>query len=164
MWIVIILLLFILLFALKREKEEIYCHGSLTKNIGGNGKIHYKGRGSKDETVSQLLDRIYWVSTSGLRHSKWPRSYFIALFSTLIISFLIFNQFPDSTQIIISIIIIFLVSLSCFGFFSFHEERFTPYYIRQNIHLIRRKLGLKGASPLEPKTKPPSYTELSNLL
>lgn len=163
----IIVIIIILITIIITEARDLYSYNN-SKLVGGNGKIHYKGRGSPDESIDQLLNRIYWVADADGRTSKWHRAFFISILATCLIVLVIFHRIPTPREIILLILIIFVSSLAVFGFFRFHSDRFAPYYIRQNINFARQKLNLpaKYTDPGIPSTfsSTPPYNQLPSLL
>ena len=164
--ITITLLIIILILALKSEANDIYKNTLQNKIQGGNGKIHYKGLGTEDESIETLLNRIYWVADSDGRNGKWKRSYIIAFIATLLIICAIYQRVPTAKEIIILILCIFVTVMAITAFFRFHSDRFAPYYIRRNIKYIQSKLRIENKDPGPPpkKISPPDYTVLDVLL
>ncbi len=162
---IVFFLIILLGYALICEANDIYRHDKSSLK-GGNGKIHYKGLGSPDESLDTLLNRIYWVADSDGRNSKWKRAFLIAVVSTFLICLILFHRVPTARELLLILLIIFITTLAVFGFFRFHADRFTPYYIRQNVALIRQKLGYsKFSDPGSPSPdiKLPTYSQLSSL-
>ena len=164
--IIVLIILLLLGYALICEANDIYRHEGSSALAGGNGKIHYKGFGTSEESLDTLLNRIYWVADSDGRNSKWKRALLIAVVSTFLICLILFHRVPTARELLLILLIIFITTLAVFGFFRFHADRFTPYYIRQNVTLIRQRLGYsKPTDPGPPPaaTKLPTYSKLSSL-
>lgn len=163
---IVLFLIILLAYALICEANDIYRNEKSSKLAGGNGKIHYKGLGSPDESLDTLLNRIYWVADSDGRNSKWKRAFLIAIVATFLICLILFHRVPTARELLLILLIIFITTLAVFGFFRFHADRFTPYYIRQNVNLIRQKFGYPKFSdpgPPDPDIKRPTYSQLSSL-
>lgn len=155
----LILLTIVLVLAIKFEAKDIYGEKEIK---GGNGLMHYKGRGDRGESIDQLLNRIYWVADSDSKNNKWKRAVIVSFVSTIIILLLFFSKVPGNIEVLLLFIIIFVVTIALFGFFRFHSDRFSAYYIRENINRIKEKLELKKyEEPEEPKNDPPPYNKLS---
>ena len=162
--IVIIIIIGLLLIALIEEGRDIY--GPKYDLNGGKGKIHYKGLGSSDEDLETLLNRIYWVADADGRNTKWKRAYIIAILATFIIFALLYKDIPSIRDILLVLLIIFISVYAIFGYFRFHSDRFSPYYIRKNIIYILDKLNLKYKKPPTPldSSKVPDYYDLGELV
>ena len=164
--IVIIIIIAILIFALKSEANDIYKNTRQNEIRTGNGKIHYKGLGTEDESIETLLNRIYWVADSDGRNGKWKRSYIIAFIATLAIICAIYHRVPSAKELVLLILTIFITVIAITAFFRFHSDRFAPYYIRRNIKYIQSKLNVTTKDPGPPPKKviPPDYAILDVLL
>lgn len=162
--IVIVVCLLILAVAIQSEANDIYRNRRDARVQGGNGKIHYKGLGTEEESVETLLNRVYWVADSDGRNSKWKRAYIIAFIATALIICAIFRRVPSAQECILLLLCIFITVMAASGFFRFHSDRFAPYYIRRNIKFVQAKLNLASRDPGPPAGAPPDYSSLNVLL
>ena len=126
---------------IENEKlSEEYRKKQLIKH-GGNGYLHYKGRGHKDDSIEDLLNRIWWLSTIENRTSKWRRILLASIIASGIILVLLVPQIPSPSQIFITILCIFLIFIGILSYYYFHCDRFPPYYIQENLNYLRKKLN-----------------------
>lgn len=164
---VVLILMYILSIAIAMEWNGIYRNDPRAKLVAGTGKIHYKGLGSNKESIETLLNRIYWVADADGRNTKWKRCFMIAFISTIAIIYIVYTRPPTAKEVILLILIVFIACMACSSFFRFHSDRFAPYYIRQNILLLQKKLNLQTYSDPGPplkSVKPPKYNVLDTLL
>ena len=164
--IIVIILVCVLVLAIKAECHDIYWNRKIPETQGGNGKIHYKGLGTEEETIETLLNRIYWVADSDGRNGKWKRSYIIAFISTLLIICAIYHRVPSAQDLILLVLCIFITVMASSAFFRFHSDRFAPYYIRRNVRFIQAKMNLTNQKPGPPpeSVQRPEYVVLDTLL
>ena len=114
----------------------------------GNGCIYYKGRGSEDDSVAVLLDRLEWLSRLERRITWWQRMVIPTAIVTVLVILIVFRGLPTPTQIILLIIVIFLPFILFHAFYHTHGDYYMFYYVRKDTQLIRDKLKLvKGIAP-----------------
>ena len=139
------------------------------KCFDGNGKYQYKGRGSKNESVSQLLGRIDWLAKNSVNKPIYPTSYIVAY--ALTVGVLIFLYATSCYvmsvwEYIIILLVSFVIVFSITNLLGFHSDRYPVYYVRENIGYISEKLNIKVKNPGEPhpKTSVPHRTKLRDKL
>jgi len=116
----------------------------------GNGEIHYKGRKDENDTVEDLLNRIDWVSSSGLRTNNIMRSFNIAFLCSVFITAILWRKWPKIYEFLIVFGIIFIVTLSLLNLYEFHSGIYPIYYIKDDIQEIRKILNTSAKDPPKP--------------
>lgn len=117
--------------------------------IGPNNLAVNKGRGSKDESVSKLIDRIEWSSNIKTRINMATRLYWISYVIAFLTVGCITNKTPDGLLTLYSIIITWVILFASITYFDFHSENFAPSYTKKNISFIRKKLKIKREDKLD---------------
>lgn len=113
-----------------------------TTHIGPNNLIVNKSKGLKSEGSDLLLSRIEWASEYQSRVNKLG----LFLFYSVIISVILNKISVSETSGIIllqNIVVCFVMLLILDNFFSYHSFRFIPLNIKENVTLLRRRLGCK---------------------
>ena len=122
----------------------------------GNGDAYYKTRGSEQDSVEMLLNRIEWNTDFNKRYSYWPRVLLATVISVLLISILVYRKMPPISHIVLMIIIIFVVFYATGQYMYTHGDIYRDFYTRDDVNLIRKKLGLPAGEPSEPINNFPS--------
>ena len=134
----------------------IQCQGWELKGGGedrnwedGNGPLYYKARGSKNDSVEVLLDRIQWSTYLHKRANIWQRAFIIALIITLLIFLIVLlplNKWclPYPGYIILVLIVSWLVILMGYSYFYTHGDIYNDYYVYRNVELLREKMNVVG--------------------
>ena len=154
-----IFILFTILFflAIAFNAEETRCpYDGAEKCFDGNGKYQWKGRGSNDEDVETLLQRIKWLGKNSVNSQLYSTSFIVAypILLSIIIIFYAYSQYILNVwEMIIVLFAAFIITFSILNLFSFHTDRYPSYYIRENIYLISKKLRIKLKDPPEPSDK-----------
>lgn len=132
--------------------------------LGPNNLAVNKSRGSKEESISKLLDRIEWSSNIKTRINMATRLYWMSYFASFLIIGCITNKTPDGLLILYSIVILWVTLFASITYFDFHSENFAPSYTKKNISFIRKKLKIKRGNTLDildniPKRGDPHFYE-----
>ncbi len=150
-YIIILIIIILIIIYIVFISQPIELKGDDTRmHEDGNGTIFYKGRGSEDESVEELLNRIEWSSYLFKRTSLIDRTLLISITLTIVIILLIFRSLPKPTDIVLLIIVIFVIIFAIINFFYVHGDIYNDYYIKNNVHLIRDKLNLHRSDPDAP--------------
>jgi uncharacterized membrane protein len=102
-----------------------------------------KGYGNKTESVGVLLDRIQWANHYPVRTNLFFR---YALYSVVISFFasVIYEKEISVQNNLQCIIIIWMLLLGFHSFFNHHADKFSSYFIDNNLNYIRSKLNIKS--------------------
>ena len=147
----------------RSNNEDINC-------FDGNGEYQYLGRGSMDEDIPILLDRIDWLAKNNSEKSLYTTSFIVTLpilISTILTVYSYSSYFLSEYEIILIVLSTFISVFSILNLLQFHTDRYSDYYIRNNINLIRKKYNL---SMKEDKLKNnivtslPHRTEIQDVL
>lgn len=154
--IILIIVIVVILHVRKQQKLETRGNGvNGRKAADGNGTSTYYGRGSHDDSVEELLNRIDWSSYLPKRITLWYKVIVITLVITLFVILLIMRKLPSPSKLIILMIVIFVPIYAMSQFYYVHGEIYNDYYIKRNVELIREKLELNAEHPKEPKSEVP---------
>lgn len=170
-WLIILIILSTVIFVsvicdIHKINKYPY-HGG--DGYDGNGKYQYKGRGCKCEDIDVLLSRIDWLAKNSENKLVYRISYCIAY--VISIGLLVFLYVSDCYLLNVwnyamVLIISFIVAFSITNLLDFHGSRYPNYYIRENCHLISKKLKTRIRSPSNPcyKSKIPHRTCIREML
>ena len=111
-------------------------------HIGSSNSSVMKGYGNNKESIDVLLDRIQWSNHYPARLNIIARYAFYAVFISSLISIVFGNG--SSQNILQSTILVFIVLIGSNDFFVHHSDKFTSYFIDDNLESIRQKLNLKS--------------------
>lgn len=103
-----------------------------------------KGYGKKDESVSVLLDRIQWSNHYPARLNIAVRYGFYAVLISFLAS-VIYEQKTSPRNLLMCTIVIWMVLMGAHSFFVHHSDKFTSYFIDDNLKHIRTKLNLESS-------------------
>lgn len=120
-----------------------YCIYDQTKYCNPNSRICNKGRSTKKENISIILDRTDWVNSYKTRINYLTRYYIFSFIIAIFLTASILNSTPTSIIFAQSILITMVILISCNNYFEHHSEKFSRYYIHTNIKTLREKLNLK---------------------
>lgn len=140
---------------------ELRGNGKLYSKIDGNGKIYSLGRGSEDEEIEVILQRIYWSTYLRKRTSIINRTFLMTILISIGIILSIYTIIPPVIDIIIIIIVIFVLSFMFNNFMYVHGDIHNDGNIRNNIKLLAKKMNLKLNLNKDPL--PPSVDALDRL-
>lgn len=115
----------------------------MKNHIGPCSSCSAKGYGRKNESVETLLDRIEWSNHYPKRSVIFIRYIFYAIFIAFITS-IIYEEKIRPKNMLQSTIVIWTFLLGANSFFSHHSDKFTSYFIDNNLSKIRRKLRVKS--------------------
>jgi hypothetical protein len=113
-------------------------------NTGSCVNIIAKGYGVKDDSIETLLDRIQY---SNHYPAKRLIKHRYALYSVIIafLTSIVYSPKLDSRNMLQAMIIIWLILICCHSFFNHHSDKFTSYFIDNNIKYIREKLKINSS-------------------
>ncbi len=159
-FILLTILFFICIYKNKRfTRCNKYTDYKEFQESDGNGENQYLGRGSPDESVSELLNRIDWTA----KHSNvenYSKSYITSYCISLAVFFILWitqNSFPNLSEILLVFITSYIVTFSINNLFGFHTDKYSSYYIRQNVEYLKKVLNTNTQSLNEllelPKTQ-----------
>lgn len=114
---------------------------TVTKEYGTNKDL--KAHGNKKESLMTLLDRIEWANHHQGRHPKLGRLAFFAVIISFFTSIIYLGEMCP-LNMMQSIIVIWVILVTGNTFFTFHSDKFSSYYIDENLKHVRRKLRLKS--------------------
>lgn len=159
----------IFISAIYYQKKGTRCNSEDNRCFDGNGKYQYKGRGSDNESIEILLQRISWSAKNGVNNFIFSKSYLISYCSTLgifLILYCLSKHIPTVYEFILFLLLIFVVTYSITGLFGFHTDRYPFYYIRNNTKRIQSKMGYIEKEPPNPQSnsKIPHRTIIRDVL
>ena len=164
----LLLLLSILLFFYVTYSETCDCNKNptTTKLKDGDGPLLYKGRGSVDDNVNELLTRIDWTADFETRRSPWKRCYMAAFISMIFLLQILYPwQIPPPLAIITIILVVFIVCSGMYQFYRYHCDIYTTYYIKNNVALIRQQLNLPALQEIgDPLIGPPDPIQIKRIV
>lgn len=114
---------------------------TVTKECGTDKDL--KAHGNKKDSLMILLDRIEWANHHHGRHPKLGRIAFISVIIGFFTSIVYLGEMCP-LNMLQSIIVIWVILVTSNTFFTFHADKFSSYYIDENLKHIRRKLKLKS--------------------
>lgn len=157
--VIILVLVLVLIHVIKTQRSELSGHGK-RKNADGNGDIYYLGRGSKNDSTAELLDRIDWASYLDKRVTKWQRTFMITLIVMILVILIVLRKIPAPSTFILLFVAIFIPIYASNNMLYVHGDMYNDHYIKNNVTLLRQKLGLKKNLPSEPKSDAPDRVSL----
>lgn len=116
------------------------------KCYDGNGRYQYKGRGSKDESVEMLLNRIDWLAKNNLNKPLYTISYIISyllVLGVMVVMYATSEYILNVWEYLILLIVSYIITFSITNLIAFHTDKYPTYYIRNNIDYIADKLNIK---------------------
>ena len=142
--LVIIILLVIIVY--QRQEDEL----KDDENRDGNGSLYRMGRGSEDDDIGELLDRIEWSTYLEQRTSTHERYFLTTVIVVILIILLLYRKLPHPGEIVLLFILVFIPFYALFNFFFVHGDMYNSYYIKNNVEILRGKLDVKKGSIKEP--------------
>ena len=112
-----------------------------TENLGAENDNVIKGYGHPNEPLEVLLDRIDW---SNHYHGRAKFVYRYGIYSVLIafVTSIIYEPTLDPINMLQATLVVWMFLLGAHSFFSFHSDKFSSYFIDNNLEHIRAKLSL----------------------
>lgn len=146
--------IFLYIRSRRQENLDLFCPKEV-KNFDrcecddGKGKYYVENKGRDTDTIRTLIKKCKKLAEIETMTVKWRRSFFIALFSTLVIYFAVLKRLPTSGLEFLQIIaIIFVVVYGFFSFYWFHYYRFPATFLKENLNRILKKTNyLKKGYP-----------------
>lgn len=163
--VIVVIVAILVIYAQKSKARETKGKGIPDRNgVDGNGTSYYYGRGSSDDSVSELLDRIDWSTYLEKRVTLWYRMLVPVLVAAILIAVLVMRKVPHPATLIILVILIFIPIYAIRQFDYVHGDVYNDYYIKRNVALLRAKLGLEKSKVKEPSSFVPKRTDVSSPL
>lgn len=139
------------------------------KCFDGNGRYQYKGRGSKKESVSVLLNRIDWLAKNANNKPVYTSSYIIAYalsLGVLVTLYATSCYVMNVWEYVIVLLASFIITFSITNLINFHSDRYPTYYVRKNIEYVADKLHFEVETPPKPRkeTYVPHRTKIRDQL
>jgi len=131
----------------------------------GNGELHYFARGSADDSVPELLNRMEWAAYSERRIPFWPVALITTIIVVALISAFILEKIPTPETIIGLGFVVFVPIYANHQMNYVHGGVYNDYYLKNNVQLLREKLKIaEGYShPTAPTTEPPHRTKVMDV-
>lgn len=169
MWLFILLFLTALfIIVIDINKKHSKSNDKIDGEFDGNSNYQYKGRGTQDENIQTLINRIDWLAKNSQCKSFYTTSYimtFVIVLAIIYVPYSYSGYIISAWELILFTIIVFIIIFSVLNLFDFHIDRYNNYYIRQNIEYIRAKLSLEYIDPGLPKTNHiPHRTKVADIL
>lgn len=115
---------------------------SFKNHIGASNTSVMKGYGNDKESTQILLDRIQWSNHYPARLNISVRYALYSVFISFLTSIIYGNR--SSQNILQSVIIVWVILIVSYYFFVHHSDKFTSYFIDDNLSMIRKKLKLES--------------------
>ena len=160
--IIIIVVVVVLVYVYRQQKLETRGEGLHGCKPGdGNGTSTYYGRGSKEDSVEELLNRIDWASYLPKRITLWYKVLVMSLIITVLVMLLVSRKLLTPSRLITLFVCVFIPIYAMSQFYYVHGEIYNDYYIKNNVDLLRQKLHAKAAHPPHPTNpNPPPRTSV----
>jgi len=147
--VIAIIVIIILIYIHNCQDQELT--GCKTRQRGdGNGDIYYLGRGDINDDISTLVDRTQWASYLDKRVTFWQRIFVATIVAMIFVILLAMRKLPTPGGIIILFFCIFVPIYAVHQLFYVHGDVYNDFYIKNNMELIREKLGLEKNEPPIP--------------
>jgi hypothetical protein len=115
---------------------------SFKNHIGASNASVMKAYGNDKESTQILLDRIEWANHYPARLNIRVRYAFYSVLISFLTSIIYGNG--SAQNILQSIIIVWMILIGSHSFFVHHSDKFTSYFIDDNLSIIRKKLNLES--------------------
>lgn len=148
--VMLIVIVVIIIYIRNCRMSELTGNGTRKKG-DGNAENYYYGRGSPQDSVSELLDRIDWSTYLEYRLSILQRLFIPIVISVLFIMVFVMNKVPTPGKTILLFLSIFVPAYATHQLYYIHGDVYNDYYIKRNVELIREKLGLKKGKVEKPR-------------
>jgi hypothetical protein len=161
--VIVVIVVIVFIYVRARQAREYSGKGIDGRKIAdGNGTAYYYGRGSDKDSVGELLDRIDWASYLDKRLTLWYRIFVTTVITLILIVALVMRRIPKPGQLILLGFVIFIPFYAGHQLFYVHGDIFNDYYIKNNVDLIRKKLGVHRNDVKEPCKEVPRRTDAMN--
>jgi len=163
-YLIILVIVVMILVFVNRQKSKEKRGGGIKGRIvaDGNGEAYYRGRGSKHDSVAELLDRIDWASYLDKRITLWYRIIVITFIVMLFIMAFVIKRLLRPTEMVVLFFVVFVPFYASHQMDYVHGDIYNDYYIKRNVELIREKLGVEKGKVKAPKVDPPSRPAVMN--
>jgi len=128
----------------------------------GNGTATYYGRGSREDSVQELLDRIDWASYGEKRTTRWTNYAILTIIAAFLVCILVMKKIPRPENIVILLVVIFIPFYAGHQLQYVHGDIYNDYYIKRNVELLRKKLGTEKGQIGNPKSEAPRRALVMN--
>lgn len=161
--IILIIVIVVLVYINVKKSREKRGGGIRGRKVAdGNGEAYYYGRGSKLDSVGELLDRIDWASYLDKRIALWYRIIVITFIAMLLIMAFVTKRLLKPTEMLVLFFMIFVPFYASHQLDYVHGDIYNDYYIKHNVELIRDKLEIEKGKVRPPKNDPPPRTTVMN--
>lgn len=161
--IILIVVILIIVYVSRHKSREKRGRGIKNRTVAdGNGEAYYYGRGSKHDSIPELLDRIDWSTYLDKRITLWYRTIIITFIAMLLVMAFVVKRLLRPTEMIVLFFVIFVPLFAAHQLDYVHGDIYNDYYIKHNVELIREKLGVEKGKVRKPKNEPPPRTAVMN--
>ncbi len=150
-YIVIAIIIVLLIIYVKRKQIKEHTTNNGRKKADGNGDAYYLGRGSDEDSIGELLDRIEWSTYLNNRVTYWYRVFMISIIITAIVICFVMRKLPTPGVTILLFFVIFIPIYAVHQLQYVHGDVYNDHYIKRNVETLRKKLNLKKQHPKQPK-------------
>jgi hypothetical protein len=130
---------------MKREKEDMWyikVNGKSVYKGDGHSKNYVHGKCTEGDSVDKIIDKIEWLSHCDTRTVKWRRFMLMSIVILTVLLFFVVKRYLSAQELLLSVFLIYFVLYSFYSFYNYHYSRYPEYLTRENICLLRCKLGL----------------------
>lgn len=156
--IILVIVIIVLLHVRQQQKLETRgdgIHGR--KGADGNGTSTYYGRGSHEDSIKELFDRIDWASYLPKRITLWYKVVIMSLVISIFVMLLVNRKLLAPSKLITLFVVVFIPIYAMSQFYYVHGEIYNDYYIKHNVDLLRLKLHLGADHPPTPRSAIPPH-------
>ncbi len=160
--VIVIIVIIVIHLIIVNQKKELRTDGD-QPSADGNGSLFYLGRGSEDDSIETLLQRTSWSAYLTKRKSRWERTILITIITEILLIGIYWRKIPPIMDLVVTSVIIFFVVHMVPNFLYTHGDIYNDANIRNNTHLIAKKLGLDvnfGADLPVPTNSPPDRLDV----
>lgn len=118
--------------------------------VGEEYGVHvYTGIPLKTDNITNMINKIEWLSESYKRDVSWRLSLCFGIIGTIVLLTLINIDYFSQPRIILSSIMVFTIIIYFFRIYrNFHIEHYKSFYIKKHIRRIKKYLNLKSKNNL----------------
>lgn len=151
-WIIIVVVLCILIWAIKTERKDLFCTADCTSCGDGKGKYYTEGKVEERDNISTSIDKIVYLSDIEQRTVKWRRALLLTII-ILCLLFAIMGKIPDGKDMFLMLLAIFIPIYGSYSYYQYHYYDFPATYIKDNARHIRNLISKQKLDVAKPVTK-----------